>query len=196
MGIDYIFQVIIHNLDTGKNALLFASPDLGFEPLADIVGLTSPGRQSSENTTISIWQFSPGFRSECHEPGDEFRVDPISLRSRAPGKREGLDLCRGQLHSSDARSGKFRPEHPLLATRGLNPTLTGPEKRWIIAISTICPSAVCLGAGTAAGQEGRTRPASRVIHLSQEGLSQLSCHSLLLMLRGPAKRAAVNCSRR
>lgn len=82
--IKHVLKIIIHDLNIGRNCLFLARADLGFEPLAHINKLPSPCRQGSENTQILIWQLSPNLRSECHEPCDEFRIDPICLCSRAP----------------------------------------------------------------------------------------------------------------
>ena len=103
LGIQHGLEGIVHALDAGGDVLLPARCDLRHKPFAHLNDLGPARCQSSENTQVLTRQPSSGFWPEQHEPGDEFRIDPVCLRAGAPGKGKGFYLRRGQLLRVDPR---------------------------------------------------------------------------------------------
>lgn len=64
-------------------------------------------------------QAASGVRTECHEPGDQFGIDPVRLGLDAPALPEGFGLRRRELTRLDSGFVQVRPKPPLAAARGL-----------------------------------------------------------------------------
>lgn len=119
-------------------------------------------------------------------------ISSASIRSvfaRVPRERAKALICAGG--SCRASIPAAIPDHPSLRSKprpGL--AFPGSPRSTVGALLPSSPD------GTSARPENKTRPASRAIHLFRPRSLLLSCHALFLMVRGPGKRAAVNCSRR
>ena len=121
LGVQHDFESIVHILEIGGDVLLPARRDLRRKPFAHVDDLRPSCGQSPENTQVFARQRASGVRSEQHEPGNKFCIDPVCLCARAPGKGKCLDLRRRQLACVDSCRNKRGSEHPFLTTRRFKP---------------------------------------------------------------------------
>ena len=91
--------------------------DLSQKPLSHLDKLSALGRQGSEKTYLFMRQAAPCIWPERHELRDEFRIDPVGFRPRAPAGGKGLDLVGWQLPRCDTGRVKSRPQPPFLTAR-------------------------------------------------------------------------------
>ena len=72
-----------------------------------------------------MWEVAPGIGPKGHEPRNEFCIDPVGFRPRAPADREGFDLRWGQLPCCDFGGVEGGPQTPFLTTSGLKTNQCG-----------------------------------------------------------------------
>ena len=75
-----------------------------------------------------MWEGAPCIRPECHEPCNEFRVDPVGLGACAPADGEGFDLGWRQLPRQDPGSVKGGPQTPYTAPSATSAKAAGGGK--------------------------------------------------------------------
>ncbi len=136
LRIQHDFEGIIHGPDIGRNVLRLSRADRRCEPFAQIGDLCPSCCQGSANTQVLARQGWSGFWPEQHEPGDEFRIDPVWLRAGAAGNGKGSYLRRGQRLRVDPIA------RPLRRTRRIPPRRYRPEPekaRKAARAATKCP---------------------------------------------------------